>query len=55
MDLEVLLRDPHARKRLDLIKKTAIATKDMTNEQLLPKGIQLIIFSKSDLFKIDDS
>ena len=55
MELDELLKNPHARKRLELIKKSARATKNFTNEELLLKGIQLLAFSKSTLFKLDES
>ena len=54
MDLETLLKNPHSRKRLELIKRSALATKDFTNEELLIKGIQLINFSRRNYFRFDE-
>lgn len=51
--IEKYLKDPQARKRFELIKKSAEMKKGMSNEELLLKGIQLIVFSKSNLFKLE--
>lgn len=55
MNLDELLNNSYSRKRLELIKKSALATKDFTCEELLIKGIKLINFSRSDQFKLDES
>ncbi|OLS23587.1 MAG: hypothetical protein HeimC3_23990 [Candidatus Heimdallarchaeota archaeon LC_3] len=42
----------HFLKRLELIKKSALITKDLTPEEMLKKGLELIIFAKNAEFRV---
>jgi hypothetical protein len=44
------LNEKHFLKRLELIKKSALITKDLTPEEMLTKGFELILFARNAEF-----
>ena len=54
MNLDELLNNPHSKKRLELIAKSAEMTKHLSVEEMLLRGFALIAFSKANLFTIKE-
>jgi hypothetical protein len=46
------VNEKHFLKRLELIKKSALMTKDLTPEEMLTKGLELILFAKNAKFSV---
>jgi hypothetical protein len=46
------INEKHFLKRLELIRKSALITKHLTPEEMLTKGLELIMFAKMAKFRV---